>query len=118
MRKRFTYKDLFNKAEKEFSEVMADWVYSLTMTLSPILILVTIWYSHYLGKEKLNAPFWHLNALTALLPWLRMIVYLQSNKYMSFIISMVMISIVEMLPFIILLFIGVFAFGNAIMSVR
>ena len=91
---------------------------NLSKWFMPILIVFSICYSNYRGFDNLNEFFWILNSWAALLVWWRMIFYLQSNSRMSFIISMVLISFVKMIEFIILLTIGVFMFADAIKSLR
>ena len=88
------------------------------MVISPIFVFFTICYSWYLGRDSLNEQFWQVNGFAAIIIWLRLLIFLQSNERMSFIVSMVMTCFKTMGAFLALLFIGVLAFANAILSVR
>ena len=89
--------------------------------LSPILILLTQIMRHILSENKfqnVKTYYWELLAWTSFFLWLRFLLMLRSVPSMSPAVSMVMLCIREIRPYLMVVAIGCFAFSDAFQSIN
>ena len=84
--------------------------------LSPILILATQFLSFFIPEgaiENSEDGYWELLAWTSFFLWFRFLLMLRSVRNLSPAVSMVIRSLKEIIPYLGVVAIGVFAFSDA-----
>ena len=69
------------------------------------------------NKDVLSESFWTVQTWLALMLWLRFGLYLSTVPTFSWLVRMCIACVVDMLTFLVILFIGVFAFADAFLSI-
>lgn len=86
---------------------------------SPITIIVTQLKAQYADyDDSPDDSYWELIAWTAFIFWVRFLLMLRSNEYLSPAISMVFSSFGAMGSYMVIVLIGVFAFCNTFIAIR
>ena len=104
------------------TEFSNSWKELLLNFLSPILILTCQVISFLI--ENLDAGvnakiyYWELLAWTSFCLWFRFLLMLRSVERMSPAVSMVLKSLDQIIPYLVVVFIGVFAFSDAFQSIE
>ena len=106
---------LLNEIPKAIKK-RGDYFFSLTNItnlVSVLLILINI-----IDHKIEEASFWAVQSWSALTIWLRFFLYLRSVPLFSWLVRMIIACIRDMLTFMVVLIIGVFAFADAFQSLE
>ena len=81
---------------------------------TPALVL----YNVLVNRDVEQPSFWTVQAWAALATWFRFLLYLRSLDMFSWLIRMIVECIADMMVFLTVLLIGVFAFADAFQSIE
>lgn len=70
-----------------------------------------------INRNVEDTSFWTIQTWLALMLWMRFLLYLSTVPTFSWLIRMCIACVVDMLTFLVVLFIGVFAFADAFLSI-
>lgn len=93
--------------------------FSFFKSLTKVVNLVTpaIIVYQTLSFDTKSIGFWELQTCTALLIWLRFLLFMKSIPTFSYLIRMITASIYDMAVFLLVLNVGVIAFADAFLSI-
>jgi hypothetical protein len=81
--------------------------------INPVLIMINVWHEGY----KVDIVFWRIQSWSALVIWIRFLLYLRSITMFSWLMRMITECIFEMTTFFIVLIFSITAFADAFQSI-
>ena len=104
----------------ELSAAYQDWHYWKTPSrLFNFLVPISMGMNLYFSSDLMSDRFWTLNTWAALFIWARMLLYLRNTTdTYGWMVRVLTETVIDIFPFLIIYFIGVFAFADAFESIE
>ena len=107
--------------KEQVNLALSDMIWELGSPILIIIVQVTSGYSETSnedGQMKLDTWFYELTCWTTVVLWMRFLMLMRSNKMLSKAIAMIWMSVNKMMPYIVIVILGVLAFVNVFTAIR